>query len=321
MAFDCDTIGNRGANMEHSDYGEAIKREDSVAEKAPRTRRVLLVDDEQRFVIQLGKLLENRNFQVVTAGDGETALALIAAQAFDAVVLDIRMPVMDGMTVLFHLQKRASPPPVIMLTGHAVLQTGIEAIRHGAFDYLMKPCGIEDLVAKLNVACTVGRIRHRPILWRRSLAGELILNAFRRLADGDALLEAFSIFNHRLPRMAGETLFIVDHSDHLVGYLNKQDIVASVLRHTGRRSVTWNELSANPQWLPDLTIGEVMHPDTVTVEPATPLTQVAEIMLAGGMRTLPVTDADHRVLGVIRLRDVLVFMDAADGPTDGIDED
>lgn len=295
--------------------------EETSADKDHRKRQVLLVDDEERFVRQLGRLLEYRNFQVVTAGDGQQALALIADHRFDAVVLDIRMPIMDGMTVLGRLQGMQPMPPIIMLTGHATLQTGIEAIRHGAFDYLMKPCGIEDLVAKLNVACAVGQIRRRPILWRRSLAGELILNAFRRLEDSDPLLEAFSIFNHRLPRMAGETLFIVDGRDCLVGHLTKQDIVDCVLRHSGRQTITWGELSENPQWLPDVKVGEVMKPDTVAVEPTKPLQAVAELMMARGIRTLPVTDADRRVLGVIRLRDVLVFLDGADDPTGAAFED
>ncbi len=290
--------------------------EGALAENSPPTRRVLLVDDEERFVAQLGVLLEKRNFQVVTAGDGRQALALIDTQAFDAVVMDIRMPIVDGMAALGHIQAKKPAPAVIMLTGHATLETGIEAIRRGAFDYLMKPCSIEDLAAKLNLACTVGRIQRRPILWPRSLAGELILNAFRRIEETDPLIAAFSIFNHRLPRMAGETLFIVDTHDRLAGHLSKQDIVDCAGRLKGHKTITWTELSANPQWLPDLTVAEVMHPDTVSVEPATPLKRAAELMMKRGIRTLPVTGEDRQVLGVIRLKDALVYLDGAEGSTD-----
>lgn len=290
--------------------------EDALAEHHPQIRRVLLVDDEDRFVAQLSRLLGKRNFQVTTAQDGRQALALIEDQSFDAVVLDIRMPVMDGMTALGQIQKKKSAPAVIMLTGHATLETGIEAIRHGAFDYLMKPCGIEDLEAKLNLACTVGQIRRRLILWPRSLAGELILDAFRRIEDTDPLLEAFSVLSHRLPRMAGETLFIVDKNDRLAGHLSKQDIVDSAARFRRLKTITWGELSANPQWLPDLKVGEVMLRDTVSVEPAMPLKQVAEIMIKRGIRTLPVIGEGRRVLGVIRLRDVLVYLDGAESAND-----
>ncbi|BBO69961.1 hypothetical protein DSCA_38910 [Desulfosarcina alkanivorans] len=290
--------------------------DDALATRSPPARRVLLVDDEDRFATQLRRLLIARGFDVVTAGDGRQALDLVGGRTFDAVVLDIRMPVMDGMTALGRIQAKKPAPPVIMLTGHATLETGIEAIRRGAFDYLMKPCGIEDLVAKLEAACTVGQIRRRPILWPRRLAGELILNAFRRIEDGDPLLEAFSILNHRLPRMAGETLFVVDADDCLAGHLSKQDIVNRVARFKGLKALTWEDLSANPQWLPDVTVGAVMISDTLSVDPATPLKQVAKLMMDEGIRTLPVTCADRRVLGVIRLRDVLVYLDSADGAID-----
>jgi len=227
------------------------------------------------------------------------------------VVLDICMPVMDGMTALGRIQEKKPAPAVIMLTGHATLETGIEAIRRGAFDYLMKPCGIEDLAAKLDVACTVGQIRRRPILWPRTLAGELILNAFRRIEDADPLLAAFSVLNHRLPGMAGETLFVVDKEDRLAGHLSKQDLVNRAAPPGGTRGLTWEELAANPQWLPDGTVGQVMNPGTVAVSPEMPLDQVATLMMDKGFRTLPVTDGDRRVLGVIRLKDVLVYLDHA----------
>jgi CheY-like chemotaxis protein len=287
----------------------------ALAENAPPRRRVLLVDDEERFTSRMRKLLERHHFQVATAGDGKQALALIDEQAFDAVVLDIRMPLMDGMTVLRRVQENSSPPPVIMLTGHATLETGIEAIRQGAFDYLMKPCSIEDLVAKLEVACALGQIRRRPILWPRSTAGELILEAFRRIRDTDPLLEAFSIFNHRLPRMAGETLFIVDANNRLSGHLSKQDIVSRAAQSGGRPMLTWQELSANPQWLPDATVASVMKRGTIAVEPGTPLKQVAAVMMENGIRTLPVTDKNRDMLGVVRLMDVLVYLDSAQDET------
>ena len=291
--------------------------DDALATRSLQIRRVLLVDDEERFATQMATLLKKRDFKVVTAGDGRQALDLVDSQAFDAVVMDIRMPTMDGLTALGRIQAKQPAPAVIMLTGHATLESGIEAIRRGAFDYLMKPCDIEDLVSKLNVACTVGQIRRRPILWPRRLAGELILSAFRRIADSDPLIEAFSTFNHRLPKMAGETLFIVDDQDRLTGHLSKQDILDCAARHKGLRTMTWAELSANPQWLPDVTVGEVMNPETVWVEPATPLKQVADIMLQRGIRTLPVNDAARRVLGVIRLRDVLVYLEGAEETANG----
>ncbi|HSO19916.1 MAG TPA: response regulator [Desulfosarcina sp.] len=279
---------------------------------ATAMRRVLLADDEERFVQQTRRLLERRGFQVDAAADGRQALALIDSRSFDAVVLDLRMPEMDGLATLKRVREKAPSLPVIMLTGHASLESGVEAIRQGAFDYLMKPCSIEDLGAKLDLACTIGKIRRRPILWPRTIAGELILDAFRRIEATDSLLEAFSLLNYRLTRMAGETLFIVDEVDHLAGHLTKQDIVDSAVRFKGMPTITWTELSSNPQWLPDWTIAQVMATDTAAVDPTTPLEQVADIMITKGVRTLPVVDDRRRVLGVIRLKDVLVYLDIAE---------
>ncbi|BBO76579.1 hypothetical protein DSCW_39960 [Desulfosarcina widdelii] len=280
-------------------------------------RRVLLVDDEARFVLQLGKLLKARNFEVATAPDGRQALALMETRRFDAVLLDLRMPELDGMATLARIQQQKHPPAVIILTGHATLESGVEAIRQGAFDYLIKPCSIEDLEAKLNQACEAGQIRRHPVLWPRSVAGELVLEAFRRIADTDPLLEAVSIFNHRLPRMGGETLYIVDGDGRLAGHLSKKDILDRTNGAQGNR-ISWADLSANPQWLPELTVGDAMIPDTVAVQPETALDQVATIMIAHGFHTLPVADENRRVLGVIQLKDVLVYLD---GPRSRMDED
>ena len=290
-----------------------------MAERGGRKtgRRVLLVDDEARFVLQLGKLLEARDFEVATAPDGQQALALMESRRFDAVLLDLRMPGLDGMATLARIQQQKQPPAVIILTGHATLESGIEAIRQGAFDYLIKPCGIDDLEAKLNQACEAGQIRRNPVLWPRSVAGELVLEAFRRIADTDPLLEAVSIFNHRLPRMGGETLYIVDGNGHLSGHLSKTDILANVAGAKGD-GITWAELSANPQWLPGLTVGDVMNPDTVAVQPETALDRVAATMIERGFHTLPVTDENRRVIGVIQLKDVLVYLDS---PRSRMDED
>jgi CBS-domain-containing membrane protein len=206
---------------------------------------------------------------------------------------------------------------VIILTGHATLESGVEAIRQGAFDYLIKPCSIEDLEAKLNQACAAGQIRRHPVLWPRSVSGELVMEAFRRIADTDPLLEAVSIFNHRLPRMGGETLYIVDGNGRLDGHLSKTDILARVAGLQGSR-ITWAELSANPQWLPESKVGEAMNPDTVAVQPTTTLDRVAAIMIERGFHTLPVTDKNRRVLGVIQLKDVLVYLD---GPRSRMNKD
>ena len=136
--------------------------------------RVLLVDDEERFVLTLARLLKSRGFKVSTALDGFKALeALEKNDGFDVVVLDVKMPGMDGITTLGKIKKKFPNIEVIMLTGHATLESGLQAIREGAFDYLMKPCDIEDITKKIKEACEVERIKNRPMLWPRNPVREI----------------------------------------------------------------------------------------------------------------------------------------------------
>ena len=116
--------------------------------------RVLLVDDDVRFAVNLYKLLKSRNFDVIIASNGFEAIDAVEAEAnpFDVVVLDVKMPVLDGIATLKRIKKLVPDIQVIMLTGHATLESGIEAIREGAFDYLLKPCDIEELVIKIEEA-------------------------------------------------------------------------------------------------------------------------------------------------------------------------
>ena len=117
--------------------------------------------------------------------------------------------------------------------------------------------------------------------------------------------------------MGGETLYIVDGNGRLTGHLSKTDILAKVAGAKGD-GITWAELSANPQWLPGLTVGDVMKPDTVAVQPETALDRVAATMIERGFHTLPVADENRQVLGVIQLKDVLVYLD---GPRSRMEED
>ncbi len=113
---------------------------------------VMLVDDEEEFLEPLAKRLEKRNLRVLKAGNGETALEMIRQATVDVVALDVRMPAMDGIEVLQAIKAFDPAIEVIMLTGHASVEAAFEGLNKGAFDYLMKPVGIDDLVFKLQDA-------------------------------------------------------------------------------------------------------------------------------------------------------------------------
>ena len=113
---------------------------------------VLLVDDEEEFVCVLAERLEARGLKVDTAEDGQTALIKAERRAFDAILLDMAMPGMDGIQTLNGLLEINSDLQVILLTGQATLRQAVEAMKLGALDLLEKPVEIETLVAKIEDA-------------------------------------------------------------------------------------------------------------------------------------------------------------------------
>ncbi len=114
--------------------------------------KVLIVDDEEKFVDYLRKRLENRELTVTTASNGEAALDILAKDPQDVVVLDVLMPGMDGVATLREIKKSEPLTEVIMLTGHASVESAIDGRKLGAYDYLMKPCETDDLVEKIRKA-------------------------------------------------------------------------------------------------------------------------------------------------------------------------
>lgn len=113
---------------------------------------MLLVDDERLYVESLAKVLRRRGLEVVTAFTGTSALALAAEQEPDVVVLDLRMPGMDGLATLAALRSAQPLLPVIMLTGHADLDCAAAALHRGVSDVLLKPCPVDVLVPAIENA-------------------------------------------------------------------------------------------------------------------------------------------------------------------------
>jgi DNA-binding NtrC family response regulator len=111
--------------------------------------RVLLVDDEKEFCDLLAERLEARDFEVVTAFSGVSALEWLQENETDVVVLDVLMPGMDGVATLKEIKHLKPILEVIMLTGNATVQTAVEGMKLGAYDYLMKPAETKDLVEKI----------------------------------------------------------------------------------------------------------------------------------------------------------------------------
>jgi len=125
--------------------------------------KVLFVDDEVDYLDTLVKRMRKRGLDVQGASSGPEALAALERQPPDVVVLDVRMPGMDGIEILREIKNKSPLVEVIMLTGHACLEAAKEGMQLGAFDYLMKPINIDELLYKLQDAYQKKAIQEEKI--------------------------------------------------------------------------------------------------------------------------------------------------------------
>jgi DNA-binding NtrC family response regulator len=114
--------------------------------------KVLLVDDEPHFVKLLAERLEGRGCNVETAGGGPEAIDKVKGEPFDAIILDLLMPDMDGLETLKQLKEINPDLQVILLTGHGTIDKGVEAMKLGAMDFVEKPADFKELLEKIKKA-------------------------------------------------------------------------------------------------------------------------------------------------------------------------
>ena len=114
--------------------------------------KMMLVDDEERFLATTSKLLTRKGYDVLTAASGIGAIEQLKANIVHVVILDVKMPGMDGNATLKEVKRLFPLTEVIMLTGHATVDSAIDGLKSGAFDYLMKPADISEVIAKAEEA-------------------------------------------------------------------------------------------------------------------------------------------------------------------------
>jgi len=134
--------------------GMPLKGEDGMVEGRIR---LLLVDDEEGYVKVLSNRMGRRNIDVTKALSGTEGIQALRKQDFDAAVVDLKMEDMDGIEVLKVFKKMVPAMPVIVLTGHGSEKAAKDGIESGAYDYLIKPCDLEELVEKIREAVKAGR--------------------------------------------------------------------------------------------------------------------------------------------------------------------
>jgi DNA-binding NtrC family response regulator len=131
--------------------------------------KVLVVDDEEPFRRLLKRELGRKGFAVEVAADGNAALELLRARAFDVILLDIVMPGLDGLATMKRLRQDPAAPAIIVLTGRATVETAVEAMKNGAFDYLTKPYKLDELIVLINRAHEYGALSVKSRLLEQEL--------------------------------------------------------------------------------------------------------------------------------------------------------
>ena len=114
--------------------------------------KMMLVDDEERFLSTTQKLLSRKGYDVLTASSGGEALEILRAHNIHVVILDVKMPGMDGIETLKAIKRNYPLVEVIMLTGHGTVDSAVEGLKSGATDYLTKPTDVQDLIEKAEEA-------------------------------------------------------------------------------------------------------------------------------------------------------------------------
>lgn len=114
--------------------------------------KILLVDDEVEFTENMSRLLESRGYRVTAVNSGDAAIKTLDREKFDVLVLDLKMPGMDGMATLKEVKRLDLFTETLILTGHGTIETARDALQLGAYDFLTKPCEIDELVKKIEGA-------------------------------------------------------------------------------------------------------------------------------------------------------------------------
>jgi DNA-binding NtrC family response regulator len=166
----------------------------------PNDIRVLLVDDDPTFRRVMGSELDRRGYSVVTCASGHEALQSPAGAEVDVILLDLKLPDVDGLEVLSEMRARGVSAGIIVLTGHGTIDTAVRAMRIGAYNYLEKPCPIASLEMSIQKACEHVRLLSRqrvledgysaphvePAIIGSSSANRKLLEAVARIAKSDS---------------------------------------------------------------------------------------------------------------------------------------
>lgn len=288
----------------------------------PHSVRVLLVDDEEVFRQGTAKLLARRGFLVEEAASGQAALEHVRSSVPNVVILDLRMPGMDGIATLQQIRAIAPDLPVIILSGHGQYDDAVASIKLAVVDFLQKPVDIELLVARIHHAHEHG---HRVVLRERSIA-ELMAppDGYRRLYADQPVADAVDALKTTFfaPREFSDatqerlrSVLVFDRSDRFVGILRFPDLLKLVLppffTNLPNTSYYTGMFLAQCKLMGNRKIADLLE-EPVSVAEDAPLIEAVHLMVIHHLINLPVMRAGQLV-GIIREKDVILEIAARMG--------
>lgn len=282
--------------------------------------KVLMVDDEEQFRATTSKILSKKGFATTIAGSGEEAIELLQQKIPDVVILDIKMPGMDGHDTLTQIKKIQPDVQVIMLTGHGDETSAMESLERGAFDYLTKPCDIDLMASKINDAYTAAR---HGMEKEEKKARDIMIHVsdYTRINVDNTVREAIQAlirsfegleYSSRIMQTGHRSVLVFDHNDHLAGILSIQDLIAairpaylsapkpSMADSMQYSAMFWSGLfTTQVKAMADKSVAELMSDDIISVDEDTNLMEIADLMYRESIRRIIVT-SQGRTIGVVR---------------------
>ena len=290
--------------------------------------KVLMVDDEKKFRSTTEKILQRKGFDTVLAASGEEALEKLD-QHPDVVILDVKMPGMDGHQALEEIKKHSPDLPVIMLTGHGALPSAKEALQKGAFDYLSKPCDINILAGKIEDACRHGE-EPKAFEEKRVMGVMVPLQEYTMVSAEESVKDAIfklkasftsKLSTSRLMETGHRSVLVMDDKNIVQGILAIRDLLELVLPSylTAPKPSMADSIQYSPMFWQgmfikevkqksEIRIKEVMSPAPLTIEGTASLMEAAYMMMKNNARRL-VVEVAGKVAGVIREQDLFFEME------------
>jgi CheY-like chemotaxis protein len=290
--------------------------------------KVLMVDDEQQFRETTKKLLMRRGFETILADSGEEAIEKLK-EGPDVVILDIKMPGIDGHQALKEIKRLDPALPVIMLTGHGAMPSAREALVEGAFDYLSKPCNIDLLSHKIVEAYEHGK--KAASVEEKTVAGVMIpIEEYTTISGEQTIMEAIfklrdsfttNFSTTRIMETGHRSILVFDERGKVQGILAITDLLNGIMPAylSAPKPSMADSIQYSPMFWKGLftrevknlgkkKIKEIMSPAPVTIDGDANLIEAAYVMVTNKARRMAVLQ-EQQVVGVIREQDLFFEME------------